>query len=144
METKMKEKMLKWSRKVGTLTKVTRGLAVVVLILIALYILSIFGIQLVPRMIWKIISLVVVIPLILLICMKDLLAVVAKHGKSIWSQKKRIYVFLSDKAVVKDILIVIWAITLLLPFRILSTVSFIVMLVFPKKIAKHFEAKWKK
>ena len=53
MGTRWKEKMMKWSRKVGTLEKVTKGLAVVALALLGLYILSIFGIQLIPGIVWK-------------------------------------------------------------------------------------------
>lgn len=142
MKTRLREKIEKWSRKVGKLTKVTRGLAVVALVLIGLYILSIFGIQLLPEIVWKILAIVVAIPLVFLTLIKDLILAVTIHG--IFNQNKLLYVLLSNEKVVADILCLIWAVTLLLPFQIINTVCLIVLIVFPRKIAEHFEAKLKK
>lgn len=142
--TRLREKMMKWSRKVETLTRVTKVWAVVAFVLIGLYILSILGIELVPGIIWMPIIMFVFIPLVLLALFKDLLVTVTKHGKSLFNQNKLIYVFLSNQRVVADILALIWAVTLLLPFKILETVCLIVMIAFPWKIAECFERKLKK
>lgn len=145
MGTRWKEKMMKWSRKVGTLEKVTKGLAVVALALLGLYILSIFGIQLIPGIVWKPIVTLVFIPLVLLILFKDILIVVMKqYGKPVFNQNKLIYVFLSNQKIVIDILAFIWAVTLLLPLAIINMICFILMIAFPWKIAECFEAKLKK
>lgn len=144
MKTRLVEKMEKWSRKVGTLTKVARGLAVVVLVLIVLYILSVFGIQLLPGIAWKTLLFVVGIPFIVLALLNDLLLTVTKHGKLIFNQNKLIYVFLSNEKVVTDILALICIATTLLPFQIINTLCLIVLILFPRKIAEHFEAKLKK
>lgn len=144
MGTRLREKMMKWSRKEGTLTKVMKVWAAVVFVLVGLYVLSILGIELVPGIVWMPIIIFVFIPLVLLELFKDLLVTVTIHGKSLFNQNKLIYVFLSNQRVVADILALIWIVTLLLPFKILEVVCFIVMIAFPWKIAEYFEGKLKK